>query len=80
LDFYSPEYKLCVEADGGQHYTDEGKQRDELRTKALSDSGIQVLRFSDRDILINIEDVCEIIQRAIEKAPHLNPLPSEERK
>ena len=32
LDFYSPEYKLGIEADGGQHYSDEGKVKDKLRT------------------------------------------------
>jgi very-short-patch-repair endonuclease len=81
LDFYSPELKLCIEADGGQHYTYEGKQKDEIRTKTLCDLGIQILRFSDRDILLNIEGVCEVIQKAIENnPPHLNPLPDGERK
>lgn len=65
LDFYSHEYKLCVEADGGQHYTDEGKEKDEIRTAALSELGIQVLRFSDREILLNSAGVCEVIQRTI---------------
>jgi adenine-specific DNA-methyltransferase len=66
LDFYAPECKLCIEADGGQHYTEEGKHHDEIRTKVLFDLGIQVLRFSDRDILSNEEGVCEVIQRVIE--------------
>jgi len=81
LDFYSPDMKLCIEADGGQHYTNEGEQKDGMRTTALHDLGIQVLRFSDRDILLNIEGVCEVIQKAIENnPPHLNPLPVGERK
>jgi very-short-patch-repair endonuclease len=75
LDFYSPELRLCIEADGGQHYSDEGMLKDEIRTKKLSDLGINVLRFSDRDVLTNIEGVCEIIQKAIDSTPHLNPLP-----
>jgi very-short-patch-repair endonuclease len=80
LDFYSPELKLCIEADGGQHYTTEGEQKDEIRTKTLRDLGIQVLRFNDRDILLNIEGVCEVIQKAIENnPPHLSPLPDGER-
>jgi very-short-patch-repair endonuclease len=36
LDFYSPEYRLGIEADGGQHYEDKGRQRDKLRTEELS--------------------------------------------
>ncbi|MGC1455443.1 MAG: endonuclease domain-containing protein [Nitrospirota bacterium] len=80
LDFYSPEYKICVEADGGQHYINECFQKDVIRTKNLSDSGIQVLRFSDRDILINIEGICEVIHQAIVKAPspQSSPLRGEE--
>ncbi|MEK6692334.1 MAG: endonuclease domain-containing protein [Nitrospirota bacterium] len=79
LDFYSPEYKLGIEADGGQHYRDKGRERDERRKRRLSKEGVQMLRFSDREILNNIEGVYEIIQKTIEKKksspPHLNPLP-----
>jgi len=66
LDFYSPECKLAIEADGGQHYYDDpGKKRDELRAKELSDLGVQILRFSDRDILNDLEGVCCAIQEAL---------------
>src|SRR3990167_8364083 len=61
LDFYSPEYKLWIEADGGQHYVDDVKEQDESRTRELAKMGIQVLRFSNLDILNNIEGVCEAI-------------------
>jgi very-short-patch-repair endonuclease len=68
--------KLCIEADGGPHYSEEGILKDEIRTKKLSDLGIKVLRFSERDVLTNIEGVCEIIRKAIDNTPpHLNPLP-----
>jgi very-short-patch-repair endonuclease len=82
LDFYSPDIKLCIEADGGQHYTEDGKQQDEEREKVLAGLGIKVIRFSDRDILTNVEGVCEVIFRAIGKAipPHLSPLPVGERR
>ena len=66
LDFYCPEYKLSIEADGGQHYEDEVRQRDELRIIELSKLGVEMLRFSDIDILNNIEGVCEVIQKRIE--------------
>ncbi len=83
LDFYSPKYRLGIEADGGDHYEDKGRQRDKLRTKELSMLGIKILRFSNLEILNNIEGVCEVIQQAIEDkkiTPHLNPLPTGERK
>ena len=74
LDFYSPEYKLGIEADGSQHYEDEGRRRDKQRTRELSNLGVQILRFSDRDILNNIEGVCEAIQESIERK-RLTPSP-----
>ncbi|MBC8555194.1 MAG: endonuclease domain-containing protein [Candidatus Brocadiales bacterium] len=67
LDFYSPEYKLGIEADGGQHYSDQGKIDDELRTGKLNEHGIQILRFSNLDILNNIEGVYVVIIKAVEE-------------
>ncbi len=72
LDFYSPEYKLGIEADGGSHYGDKGKVKDELRTEKLAGYGIQILRFSNLDILNNIEGVYEIILNAVEKMKRNN--------
>jgi adenine-specific DNA-methyltransferase len=66
LDFYSPEYKLCIEADGGQHYLDEGRLKDEVRAKELSKMGVQIIRFSDKQILENIEGVYEIIKKTVD--------------
>jgi len=67
LDFYAPKYGLGVEADGGQHYGDKVKQQEEIRTRELSKLGVLIVRFSDRDILTNIEGVYKTIERALEK-------------
>lgn len=83
LDFYSPEYKLGIEADGGQHYTDEGRTHDEKRTRELSRYDIQVLRFNDRDILNNLEGVHEEIQRVVgtqRRSPSPQSSPQRERR
>jgi very-short-patch-repair endonuclease len=83
IDFYSPQYRLGIEADGGQHYDEEGKQKDERRTEELSKLGIKILRFSDYEILNNIEGVVEVIQEEVGKliiSPHLDPLPRGERR
>jgi very-short-patch-repair endonuclease len=70
LDFYAPEYRIAIEADGGQHYQDKDIGEDSKRTASLSAQGIQILRFSNRDIMQNIEGVCEVILRAVrEKSP-----------
>ena len=80
LDFYCPEINLGIEADGGQHYGDEGRQMDELRTKELSDLGIKIIRFSNRDILTNIDAVYETIYSEIEKSPSPQSSTPRERK
>jgi len=83
IDFYSPQCGLGIEADGGQHYDEDGKQKDEIRTEELSKFGIKILRFSDYEILNNIEGVVEVIQKEIGKliiSPHLDPLPRGERR
>lgn len=61
VDFYCPGAKLVLELDGGQHYNEEGMEKDKIRDKYLADNGLQVLRFSDRDVLTQIEGVLEKI-------------------
>jgi len=65
LDFYCHDYKLCVELDGGQHYTDEGKQRDNTRDAFLAAQGVRTIRFSDLDVLENLEAVLQTIVAAL---------------
>ena len=57
VDFYCPKAKLVIELDGGQHYTEEGKEKDQIRDGYLAGEGLKVLRFSDREALTQIEDV-----------------------
>ena len=61
VDFYSPKANLVIELDGGQHYSEAGKARDRTRDDVLSEMGIQVLRYSDRDVFENIGGVMEEI-------------------
>jgi very-short-patch-repair endonuclease len=75
LDFYCPECRVGIEADGGQHYEDKGRQRDELRTTELSKIGVEIIRFNDQEIFNNIEGVYEIVQRVIEKKRGNPPSP-----
>ena len=66
-DFYCHKAKLVVELDGSQHYTPEEKQYDEKRTKYLQSQGLQVLRFSNLDILQRFYSVCAEIDRTIKE-------------
>ena len=66
LDFFCAEHHLAVEADGGQHYSDGGTVRDAARTQYLEASGVRVLRFTNLEILQELEGVLEAIRRAVE--------------
>ena len=61
VDFYCPSAKVIVELDGGQHYTQEGIRRDQVRDKSLESLSVIILRFSDSEVFKNIEGVLERI-------------------
>ena len=61
VDFYSSQANMVIELDGGQHYTDEGRQKDKIRDEYLAGLGLQVLRFSDREVLTQTDSVLEKI-------------------
>ena len=61
VDFYCPKSKLAIEVDGGQHYSAEGKEKDKRRDDYMTREEITVLRFSDREVLGNLDAVLEKI-------------------
>ncbi|KFC24596.1 hypothetical protein IO90_00335 [Chryseobacterium sp. FH1] len=61
-DFYCYKLKLIIEVDGAYHYTKEQIPKDEERTKILEFNGIHVIRFSNDEILSNIEKVLKEIE------------------
>ena len=66
-DFYCHAARLVIEIDGAQHYSVEGRSYDEKRTKALKRYGIEVLRFTNRDIDLRFRGVCYIIDKTIKE-------------
>jgi len=70
--------RLAIEADGGQHFTDEGRAHDFAREAYLRIRGIRILRFTDREILVETERVLEDIWAVISRervAPSPQPSP-----
>ncbi len=65
VDFYCPRDRIVIEIDGGQHYTDKGKEKDRVRDNFLKNRGLTVLRFSDREVFENLEGVLETIFRSL---------------
>jgi len=57
LDFYCPTLKLAVEMDGGQHTECDHRKYDDARSEYLQDQGIEVMRFWNHDVLLDIDSV-----------------------
>ena len=64
-DFYCHEARLIIELDGSQHYSEQGLARDKERTAILAQYGLEVLRFSNRDIDQNFSGVCTAIDQKV---------------
>ena len=72
-DFYAPVARLVVEVDGSQHFDLAKAEYDRRRTEYLKQMGLQVLRYHDRQVLLELDSVVEDIFRAVEKKIPLNP-------
>ena len=66
-DFMCKELMLIIEVDGITHQCEETIQKDEIRQKALETTGFTVLRFSDEEVLNNIQAVHNYLEDWIEK-------------
>ncbi len=68
VDFYCPKAKLALEVDGGQHYSDEQVEVDKKRSTYLNKLRVKVIRFTNLDVLKNIDVVLDEIFRHL-KSP-----------
>jgi very-short-patch-repair endonuclease len=64
-DFYAPAARLVVELDGAHHLQLGQATYDAQRTSYLEQHGLRVLRFDDRQVLLQTESVLEMIYQAV---------------
>ena len=57
VDFYAPEQQLIIEVDGGYHDVPEQVLLDEARAERLETMGYNILRFTNEEVLNDIETV-----------------------
>ena len=57
VDFYAPAAKLVIEVDGAQHLDLRQAKYDAQRTRYIEEQGLKVLRFDDREVLLQTESV-----------------------
>ena len=73
LDFYCPTVKLAVELDGGQHSECEHREYDYARSEYLKAQGIDVMRFWNHDVLLDMGSVLTKLTERV--TPLCPPLP-----
>lgn len=61
VDFYCPAVNLVIECDSGQHYTEDGLEAHRNRELTLNELGLLTLRFSNHQILTEIDAVVKKI-------------------
>lgn len=69
VDFYCPAAKLIIEVDGSQHFQAEQLEYDRMRDDFLTGLGFKILRFSNLEVLRNIEGVIEVIEKSVRNPP-----------
>lgn len=67
VDFYCPAAKLVIELDGSQHFEAEHQAKDQDRDAALAGLGLRVLRFDNRQVLLETDAVLEVIDRTVKE-------------
>ena len=83
VDFFCPRAKLVVEVDGGQHFSDETIEYDKIRDEYMRSLGLKVLRFTNTEVMKNIDGVVESINEnmsASREIPLSPPFPKGETK
>ncbi|CAH1385164.1 endonuclease domain-containing protein [Candidatus Nitrotoga sp. M5] len=61
VDFYCPAARLMVELDGSQHFEPQHQATDQKRDAYLESLGLRVLRFDNRQVLLEMDAVLGVI-------------------
>lgn len=75
VDFYCPAASLVVEVDGSQHFEAEHVQTDQARDQYLDGLGLRVLRFDNRQVLLETDAVVEVIGQISPGSRQIPPSP-----
>jgi very-short-patch-repair endonuclease len=78
LDFFCHELMLGIEVDGYSHQFLEVYNKDGIKEKRMNELGIAVLRFSDDQVLNEMENVLRAIEFYIFEYEKHTPNPSQE--
>ena len=77
VDFLIPSAMLVIEVDGSQHYTTRGMEKDAARDAWLRGEGYRILRYSNTDVVQNLDGVAEDILTHLSAEPDIEHLKNE---
>jgi very-short-patch-repair endonuclease len=72
-DFMSLKEKIVIELDGSQHYQENAIRKDRVRDQYFKDEGFTVLRFSNTEIIENIDGVLDMIWEILQSKKEITP-------
>ena len=70
-DFVCLKEDLIIEIDGGYHFQEEQVVFDQARTAWLNEQGFKVIRFTNEEVLLNIDNVLDKIKQVFHKEQRL---------
>jgi very-short-patch-repair endonuclease len=65
-DFYCGDQRLVIEIDGGIHETQ--KDYDSMRETALKKNGLRVIRFSNQEVINDVDLVIQKLKKYVKEA------------
>lgn len=74
VDFYCPEKGVVIEVDGNTHTDEDQKIKDKERERYLESLGLQVIRYTNQEVLKNLDGVLEDLNKKLVEGFYL-PLP-----
>jgi len=72
-DFYCHSAALIIEVDGNIHDSPEVKSADERRQKLIENDGLQVLRFTNKQINFHFEECIASIENVLSQRKNQTP-------
>ena len=78
VDFFCFELMLAIEVDGYSHQLEDIYFKDVKKENKLKELGISVLRFTDDQVLKDMDNVLRVIEIYIEEYEKHTPNPSQE--
>ena len=67
IDFYCPRLKLAIEVDGDSHFSERSEASDKERQDFIESFKISFLRFTNKDVYENVDEVLATVKDRIQK-------------